>query len=141
MSRRDSNLGPILAICSLLTIYLRLTQLSNHHLQNIVNHAHYFIINKNTVCSTYYNKFCPESLTASSWYTVFSMKKPRARSATHHVTIFNAAFGSDIFSNFMSVGSRILWWLLFVILRLLCLCPVVRFLYLYSGFGNFVLEL
>ncbi len=39
--------------------------------------------------------------------TMQNIIRPKARIATDHVTIFKAVLDSDIFSNFMSVGSNI----------------------------------
>ena len=48
--------------------------------------------------------------------TMQNIIRPKARIATDHVTIFKAVLDSDIFSNFMSVGSNIVSSLIFAAL-------------------------
>ncbi len=48
--------------------------------------------------------------------TMQNINRPKAKSATAQVTIFKAVLDSDIFSNFMSVGSNIVISLIFAAL-------------------------
>ncbi len=48
--------------------------------------------------------------------TIQNINRPKAKSATAQVTIFKAVLDSDIFSNFMSVGSNIVISLIFAAL-------------------------